>query len=366
MNYTKQELLWIWLAAIDGMTVTDFYRLLEQYGDVETLYLNASAKDPKMECVEPALKERIFACRKKEFAYSILEEADKLHSQIITRISNGYPHLLQQIPDAPLFLYVKGAKDIGFEKTIGMVGTRNCTQSGIDCAKYLAANLSRNGVCIVSGLARGIDSAAHQGALEGKTPTLAILACGIDTVYPRENDCLADRIIEQGGALITEYKPGMAPLPANFPVRNRIISGLSRGVVIVEAPEKSGAMITVRHANDQGREVFVTPGSILNANNRGSNQLLSDGAILVMDYRTVLDEYGWECYDQRKDPAKIKIDEEFKAVYDIVQKGERSYDELSALIGLPPQQLSSLLTMMELKGLIQQLPGRMFCIKREC
>ena len=365
MNYTKQELLWIWLASMDGMTSPDFYNLLEQYGDVETLYLNAEANDPRMACVGEELRNKIIENRHKDYAYRILDEAHKYQSHIITRISKEYPYLLSQIPDPPLLLYVRGAETIEYEKTVGIVGTRRCTQIGKDCAHYIASNLSRNGVCIVSGLARGIDSAAHRGALKGKTPTLAVMANGIDMVYPRENASLADEIIDHGGALITEYKPGTSPHSGNFPVRNRIISGLANGVVVVEAPQKSGAMITVTHAQEQGREVFVAPGSIMEENNRGSNQLLCEGAILLTDYGTILDEYGWECYDHEKKEEKIKIDEEYKAVYDIIQKGERSFDELAALFELSAQQLSSVLTMMELKGLIRQLPGKIFCINRE-
>lgn len=199
-----------------------------------------------------------------------------------------YPLLLKQIYDPPKILYVKGNIDILNNPCISIVGCRDASKYGQEVAKYFAYNLTKEGFTIVSGLARGIDSFAHIGTLEAKGQTIAVLGCGLDIIYPKQNEKLADEILNFGGAIISEYPIGTKPYKMNFPARNRIISGLSKGVIVVEAKEKGGSLITADYAMEQGRELFAVPGNINLPNSVGTNNLIKDGASLACNYYDVL------------------------------------------------------------------------------
>lgn len=206
----------------------------------------------------------------------------------ITLDNENYPTLLKQIYDPPKVLYVKGNTDILNNISVAIVGCRDSTKYGNKATQYFAYNLSKNNINIISGLAKGIDSFAHIGALQAKGKTIAVLGCGLDIVYPKENEDLFKEIIKQGGAIISEYPIGTKPKKNNFPARNRIISGLSRAIIVVEAREKSGALITADFAMEQGRNVFSVPGNINSITSVGTNQLIKDGAIPVCNYQDVL------------------------------------------------------------------------------
>lgn len=208
--------------------------------------------------------------------------------ELITINDRCYPDQLKQIYDAPKKLYVRGAKDILADFGIAIVGCRDNTKYGELIAKNLAYNLAKNGVNIISGLAKGIDSFAHIGAIYAKGRTIAVLGNSIDTIYPKENEIIAQKILEYGGAIISEYPVGARTEKKNFPARNRIISGLSQGVIVVEAKEKSGSLITADFALEQGRDVYAVPGSITSIYSAGTNELIKDGAILVTSYEDVL------------------------------------------------------------------------------
>lgn len=238
----------------------------------------------------------------KTLAESILRKADGIdpdeetrlaarhEAEIITRADPGYPEALTHIHDPPLALYVRGNLIDADRHAIGVVGSRHCTHYGTQSADRLCFQLAKQGYTVVSGLARGIDAAAHQGALKGRGRTLAVLGCGIDQVYPAEHKNLAEEIV-RSGALVTEFPVGFKPTRQSFPQRNRIISGLAKGVLLVEAAPGSGAMMTVDAANEQGRLVFAVPGRIDNPSARGCNQLIKNGAKLVEDVDDILDEF---------------------------------------------------------------------------
>jgi len=204
-----------------------------------------------------------------------------------------YRPALRTLESAPSLLYVRGTLLESDRVALAMVGTRTATRYGLDAAHYFALELARAGVTIISGLAQGIDTAAHRGALDAKGRTLALLGNGIDVLYPRENDRLAQQIIENG-ALLSEYPLGTPPIASNFPRRNRLISGLARAVLVVEAPEHSGALLTANAALEQGRDVFAVPGVIFNPSSVGTNRLIQDGAKLVMSSADILEEFGFE------------------------------------------------------------------------
>jgi len=214
----------------------------------------------------------------------------------------GYPPLLQEIPDPPVVLWLRGQTPALSSPAVAVVGSRAASPGGRLVAARLARDLSRAGLTVVSGLARGIDGAAHQAALEAGGQTLAVLGCGADVVYPREHRELARRIAASG-AVVSELLPGSPPLAFHFPLRNRVISGLSRAVVVVEAGERSGSLITARAALEQGRDVLAVPGGIMSGRHRGSHSLIKDGARLVETVDDVLDEIGWH---PRAEPAQVE------------------------------------------------------------
>lgn len=215
----------------------------------------------------------------------------KNNIDIVSVDDNEYPKLLKEIYDSPVSLYVRGNKNILNNFGLAIIGCREATEYGKKVAQSFSYRLSREKVNIISGLARGIDSMAHLGAVYAKGKTIAVLGNGLDTVYPEKNLFLAQKIIQNGGAIISEYPLGTKPNKMNFVARNRIISGLSRGVVIVEAKEKSGTLLTVDFALEQGRDIFIIPGNIDSANSFGTNELIKQGGKIATNYRDVLDEY---------------------------------------------------------------------------
>jgi len=274
-----------------------------------------------------------------------------------------YPALLREIHDPPARLYVNG--QLPSEPMIAIVGSRHATPYGRRTAHRLARDLSDAGVVVVSGLARGIDAAAHRGALEGKSPTVAVMATGLDRIYPPEHAELA-QAIAASGAVITEAENGTLPLPGRFPVRNRIISGLSLGVVVVEAAQRSGALITARMAAEQGREVFCVPGSIENPLAIGGHQLIKDGAKLVQTVEDVLDEFADLARARARAQARVRAhtrartradsgpqEPELFAVWELLDWVEpRHHDDLAATMNLDIKEVSRRLTLLEMSGYI--------------
>ncbi|MGH7869344.1 MAG: DNA-processing protein DprA, partial [Candidatus Dormibacteraceae bacterium] len=254
---------WLALTWVDGLGLRGTHKVLARFGTPQAIY---AAPLTELECcgIQSRAAQQIFAQAGLKEAEKEIAESEKAACRVVCFPEDEYPPLLREIADPPLALYVKGDVKALSSPAIAMVGTRRPTAYGSSVAHRLAADLASRQAVIVSGLARGIDSAAHRGALEAKGRTLAVLGSGIDVTYPRENKRLAERVVESG-ALITEFPMGTAPIPENFPIRNRIISGLSLGVVIVEAAEYSGSLITARLALEQNREVFAVPGPITSA-----------------------------------------------------------------------------------------------------
>lgn len=284
-----------------------------------------------------------------------------------------YPEALRHIHDAPLVLYALGDLGLLSREQIGVIGSRNATPAGLDHARRFAAELSKRGLLITSGLALGVDGAAHAGALDAGYPTIAVIGCGLDRIYPNQHRRLGERVIDDG-LMISEYAPGTPARAAHFPQRNRIISGLSRGILVVEAGLKSGSLITARMALEQGREVFAIPGSIHSPVARGCHDLIKQGARLVDQVDDILEELGasWSLpagftaqepgvtEPEAERPAvraTDALDSREIAVFEALGYDPQSTDALCSATGLPADQLVQSLLLLELEGLVSSAPG---------
>lgn len=291
-------------------------------------------------------------------------EAAKLESTGISFICHTdpeYPENLLQIFDPPPVIFVRGSLKPADKLAIAVVGSRKPSQYGLVVAEKLAKDLAVVGITVVSGMARGIDTAGHKGALAGGGRTIAVLGCGPDVVYPRENYKLMEKIISNG-AVISEFPPGTVPESWHFPVRNRIISGLSQGVVVVEAGEKSGALITADFALEQGRDVMAVPGNVVNPLTRGPHRLIKQGARLVEGAGDIIDELGLEKIFPVPEAGSegVKMSGAEESLYSLLSLDPVSLDELIGRSGLSPQKAMAALMYLEIKGLARQMPGRFY------
>ncbi|MFO7530703.1 MAG: DNA-processing protein DprA [Marinobacter sp.] len=284
---------------------------------------------------------------------------------IVTWADVDYPEALRHIHDAPLVLYTLGNHALLGRDQIGIVGSRHATRPGLDHARRFAAELSRRELLVTSGLALGVDGAAHAGALDAGFPTIAVIGCGLDQIYPRKHHKLGQRVIEHG-VLVSEYSPGTPARAAHFPQRNRIISGLSRGVLVVEAGLKSGSLITARLALEQGREVLAIPGSVHSPVARGCHHLIKQGARLVETVDDVLEELGawWSPQTGEADPGRepgtpdlSRLGQREIAVFEALGYDPVSTDALGSATGLAADQLMQSLLLLELEGLASSAPG---------
>lgn len=290
------------------------------------------------------------------------ERARRADAGIVTLLDNEYPSLLRQIPDPPAVLYVRGKLVPEDVNAVAIVGSRAATGYGKATSLRLASELAESGVTVVSGLARGIDSCAHRGALEGGGRTIAVLGSGLDRLYPPENDRLAGEIAG-AGAVVSEFPFGTRPERRNFPMRNRTISGLSRGLVVVEAAARSGALITAGLALEQGREVFAVPGNITSPTSAGPNSLIRDGAKLVETSRDVIEEIPHLALSPRHpgpSTAPAGLTEDELAVLSRIGRAPLTLDEVIRRSPVPSSRTVALLTALEVKGLVRQFAGRRF------
>jgi len=300
----------------------------------------------------------------------ILARLEERGIEVVTLADEGYPLMLTEIPDPPPALFVDG--EVPYAPTVALVGSRKASATGIEAARTLGRALGERGVCVASGLALGIDAAAHEGALEAGGPTIGVLGCGIDVVYPRSNRRLFGRV-KDGGGILSEYYLGEAPLQWRFPARNRIIAGLSDVVVVVEAPEKSGALITARHALEAGRDVWAVPGPFAFAECRGSNALLSDGAGVLWDLDRFVDTVVPESTPQRlpvtqdatagTTPAPVELPEKEAAALAGVGFEPTGVDVVAQRVagsGVEMRELLSALALLELKGYVTRDAGGAF------
>lgn len=365
MQDNNHQQFWLGLHLIPRFGIAKISQLLQHFDNVEELW-NAPAK--KLYTLEFSNKQidQFIAGRKKIDLSAEMAKVQQHQAHIITIEDEAYPTLLRAIPDPPTLLYVRGHLTQQDEKCLAIVGTRKPSKYGWDAAHQIAYHIAQQDITIVSGLAQGIDSAAHRGALHAQCRTIAVMANGIDKIYPAENADIANEIIDNG-ALITEMPIGTPPIGKNFPRRNRIISGLSLGVLVAESPEKSGALITVTTANEQGRDVFAIPHNIFSKTGRGTNQLIQDGAKLVMRVSDVLEELDITHTNTqtRIKTEKIQPDNDIERQI-LMQLGADPLhiDEIVRLTNLPTQQVTSTLAILELKGLAEVAGSMQYCRAR--
>ena len=357
MEYSAMEQYWIWLSSVEGIGPRRFYQLLSLFSDAREIWDNI--RDPKLNILGAKTLSALKAARDEKYFYQLFGRLEMNGIRAVTRVSDDYPGRLTRTVDAPPTLYVKGEADLNNERMFAIVGSRRCTRDGQRAAREFAEKLSRENVTIVSGLAAGIDSAAHTGAVNAKAPTIAVLGCGVDIVYPQENLKLYNDILDNGGAIVSEHLPGMPPLASNFPARNRIISGMSKGVLIVEGARRSGAMITVGNALDQGRDLFAVPGSIYSPLAATPNQLIVEGAIPAISPWEILEYYRWAQRPSENASKKpvVELSEEEAKVVDPLREQSLTMSEICNLTSFSTQKVNSLLTILELRGIIEKQPG---------
>jgi len=366
----EREALFV-LNAVPDLGPVKIRKLLQYFGsahkvfDVSASMLSEVAGIGKKIVENITNWEKYFSLKKE---YALLEENNV---KCITIDDIEYPSLLKEIYDAPIVLYIKGSIEKCDQNAIAIVGARDASYYGINIAMRFSRELASRGITIVSGGARGIDTAAHKGALQGSGRTIAVLGCGVDRIYPPENTELAEQIL-MNGAIISEFPIGTLPVRQNFPRRNRIISGLCRGVLVVEAGKNSGSLITARLAAEQGREVFSVPGRIDVAISQGSNVLIKNGAKPIFDIGDILEEFDI-CTDVNTNTKPIITDNKIQKVCGLSSSEEKIFaslkedtytvDEISNLSSVCVSDVWSSLVNLELKGLVKRLPGSKFVRK---
>jgi DNA processing protein len=358
---------WFFLRSVPGIGNLLAKRLLDVFKTPQNIF-EASAE--KLLQIEGVTKRHAAALKNHKMPRKVIAELDLLarkNYRITTLTDPDYPRLLREIPDPPPFLYVSGQLN-GSALIIAVVGSRNATEYGLTTTKNLCADLASLGITIVSGMARGIDTAAHVGAMAGGGKTIAVLGSGLERIYPAENTKLFHRI-SKNGAVVSEFDLLAEPEGHHFPLRNRIISGMSSGTVVVEATKKSGSLITARLAAEQNREVFAVPGSIQSFKSTGTHTLIKQGAKLVEHAQDIVEELApLVDYNRRQElsapaealenPPALSADE--YQVYNALEPYPIHIDKLIRKISMNPGQLSSILLKLELNGVIQQLPGKFF------
>ncbi|KAB0671814.1 DNA-protecting protein DprA [Oryzomonas sagensis] len=361
-----EEFYWLGLKAVPGIGNVTFRRLLERF-DAPRAALSASPSElAGVRGMTPAVVGAIREGSWKRFADEECRRLAGSGARLVTFVSADYPKSLFEIPDPPPFLYVRGELRSS-ELAVAIVGSRRATSAGLMATGRLAEALAGHGVAVISGMARGIDTAAHKGALQGGGRTVGVLGCGIDKVYPPENRELFEAVSETG-CLVSEFSLGTLPLAENFPRRNRIISGLSRGVLVVEAAENSGSLITAQYALEHGRDVFAVPGNISFAACRGSNRLIKQGAKLVDCVEDILEELpGRPALDGERAPEQavartFSLTPREAAVYELLARSPLHIDDIIAQTELTAGEVSSMLLHLELKGAITPLPGKHFAV----
>lgn len=354
MSQDRELKYWVGFSKVPGIGRVKLARLRENFPTLEEAW-QAPAKELERAGLDSKLAEVICSLRLKIHLDAEMEKLQQYKVKVLTCESPEYPWRLKEIYDYPPVLYVRGSLLPEDEICLAVVGTRRATVYGRQVTEEIVTDLVHNKITIVSGLAKGIDSIAHRSALEAGGRTIAVFGCGLDIVYPAENVRLARDIMEHG-ALISEYPLGTKPKADNFPRRNRIMSGMSLGVLVIEADETSGAMITAEQALQQDREVFAVPGSILSPASRGTNRLIKEGAKLVQSYLDILEELNLTIMAQQLEMKEFtSVDETESQLLKQISHEPTHIDDICRASGLTAPVVSSTLAMMELKGIVKQV-----------
>jgi len=360
---SSREIL-IWLNSLN-IGNKNIEKIMEQVPQLMDFWNLSTHEIYNLKDIKPNIKDKIIQNRNEDYFNRLFIAIDKHNIDITTIFDKDYPNRLNYIYDSPKVLYRKGKFSNKDELSMAIVGSRKATSYGKWATEKFVKELVKLDVTIVSGLALGIDGIAHRAALEEGGRTIGVLGNGLDTIYPKKNKDIYENI-PQNGAIITEYFLGVPPLAYNFPQRNRIISGISLGVIVIEAKEKSGSLITANHALEQGKEVFALPGNINSIFSKGTNKLIKDGAKLIMDIDDILEEV----YELQSKMIEKKVEDidvsglsplELK-VFDLIKEGPIHCDSIAFNTGLDISTVYSILTILELKGMVKELTGRTFTL----
>jgi DNA processing protein len=373
---TSNNIYWLALSLTPGLGPTRGRKLVERFGNIQDIF-HASLTELEAENLQAQSAQHIALGKSLELAHDEIAKAVAAGVQVLCREDTAWPARLSEIYDPPLVLYVHGNAEAVSRPGIAIVGTRHPTPYGIGMAERLACDLAARGLTIFSGMARGVDTAGHRGAIKAKGKTVAVFGTGVDVIYPRENKRIADSILELGGALISEFPLETFAAPQNFPIRNRIISGLALGVLVVEAGEYSGTRITARCALEQSREIFAVPGNVTSRNSWGPNTLIKQGAKLTATWEDVWEELpatvkqqleserGPEASDEKPQASSLfdEVTPRDKKILAVLKQDALTHiDEI--IERLEPEVSSSevfaSLFELELNGKIKQLPGKNF------
>ncbi|WP_105618068.1 DNA-processing protein DprA [Vallitalea okinawensis] len=360
----RRDLIWLWLNKTPNIGYKKIKKLQAHFGDLEDIW-NANREGfSHVKELLPRDINLLFENKNLDDLLAYEEKLQNLGIQYITFDHQKYPDSLLNIYDPPQVIYVKGEIPVDSLK-VGIVGARRCSQYGKYVAYKISKELVEKSVTVVSGMARGIDTAAHNGAIEGGGKTIAVLGCGLDICYPKENNKLMASITEHG-AVISEFPLGTPPLAKNFPRRNRIISGLSRALIVAEAALKSGSLITADHALEQGLDVYAIPGSILSKTSEGANWLIKQGAKVLTSSEDILLDFNLnypKINENYQTKLKIELAKDEKMIYDNLGLEPLHIDVLCAKTNMSITQIQHIVTILELDGYIEQLPGKRFIKK---
>jgi DNA processing protein len=355
---------WVGFNLVKGIGAARLRLLLDAFGDVKTAW-QASPSALRNAGLNVKLVEALMQVRSSVDLEGIWRRLESQGIHVVTWEDQSYPRRLKEIDQPPPVLYVRGELLLEDEWAVAVVGTRRVTPYGRQIAEQVATTLAHSGVTVVSGLAHGVDAIAHQAALNAGGRTLAVLGCGVDRIYPPDHRRLAERLLEHG-ALLSDYAPGTPPEAVNFPPRNRIISALSIAVVVVEAGERSGALITAEFAAEQGREVFAVPGNINAPQSAGTNRLIQQGAHPFLEARDLLDSLDLDLVTEQQTARKaLPADHVEAKLLSLLSQQPIHVDEIRHQADMPIEKISAALTLMELKGLVRQVGGMQYIAVRE-
>ena len=364
-DINNNKLVISWLNSEISIGNRTIEKLFEYFGSPEEVWDNLSDERNNITYIKNEVIDRLVN-KKTFYKEKLLKQLEDNNVQITTVLDGDYPEKLKNIINPPCILYCKGSLECLNNISIGIVGSRKATDYGKWCADKFAKELSNYGITIISGLASGIDTIAHKAAIKNNGKTIGVIGCGINIIYPSKNHEVYKDIENTGGAVISEYPFGMEPIASNFPCRNRIISGLSLGVLVIEAQDKSGTLITAGHAAEQGKDVFCVPGNINSIFSVGTNKLIRDGAKLVMCVDDIIEEIGelkkMKTLHIKKETKIDNLNKIEQDIVNIVKETEKNFDEIKNKLDYPISEILSNLTILEMKGIIVQTSGKKFML----
>ena len=361
--YSREEKIVMWLSTFEFMNYKRAKFIVDNYDDLEDLFDNiADYKGELIQIFDLQEYNELVQERSLQYIEETIRNYDKLGIEVVTIRSDSYPELLKEIDSSPIMLYCKGNISLLKTECLGVVGTRRATKYGKDACNKFVIDIASENITIVSGLAEGIDTVAHKSTLEVNGKTIAVLGGGLLNIYPSSNIKLAEDILNNDGLLVSEYKPNEPALTYHFPIRNRIIAGLSRAVFIVEATEKSGSMHTKNYAIEYNRNVFALPARITDIYSVGCNKCIANGqAQMVLEPKEIIEYYGKNAKEKKEVAIQLSYDEQM--IYDLLLGQERHFDEILKLSNMETKTLQTLLMRLVLKDVVEKLPNNYYGVK---